>query len=484
MESNTSILDNSKRKEKCQKFTPNEIVAEMLDLAEYAAGKRIFGKKVLEHSFGSGNILSALIEEYILDGFRQGSSIEAIAKSLSQNIFGFELDKKLYRDTIERLQAILEKYKIPEVKWCLYNEDVLFWNGNVEFDYIIGNPPYVTYSEIDRENQLTLRERYNTCSKGKFDYYYAFIELSILKLSPWGKMVQLVPSSIYKNVFATEVRELLKKHIKEIRLFPSQRLFENAETSTSIFLYDSQETGAQVVCENKTTGSRYNIPRELLVNKWPISENVFSGKRVRFGDYFTASNSIATLLNEAFLISEDRISSIEQDVLRPAASPKTLHYQKKQHIIFPYKMIKGKTERFSVDEFETQFPNATKHLKLYAAKLSERKADESVKWFEYGRTQALQRIHQEKLLLSTVVTNSVKVYHLDKEVVPFAGFFITSARKDMELRTAIRVLENKDFLKYVHQVGIPISGSSIRITSKDINEYMLPEGVLYGRAEL
>lgn len=47
------IIANERNKKKCQKFTPLNKVDDMLDLAGYS--RDLFGKKVLEYSFGSGN---------------------------------------------------------------------------------------------------------------------------------------------------------------------------------------------------------------------------------------------------------------------------------------------------------------------------------------------------------------------------------------------------------------------------------------------
>ncbi len=44
-----SILNTENNREKCQKFTPLNIVDDMLDMAEYTTN--LMGKKVLENSF-------------------------------------------------------------------------------------------------------------------------------------------------------------------------------------------------------------------------------------------------------------------------------------------------------------------------------------------------------------------------------------------------------------------------------------------------
>lgn len=56
------------------------------------------------------------------------------------------------------------------------NEDYLKWEPDRKFDFIVGNPPYITYQELDEENRSYVRNNFITCEKGKFDYCYAFIE--------------------------------------------------------------------------------------------------------------------------------------------------------------------------------------------------------------------------------------------------------------------------------------------------------------------
>ncbi|MCD5414941.1 MAG: hypothetical protein LR001_08095 [Clostridiales bacterium] len=102
-------------------------------------------------------------------------------------------------------------------------------------------------------------------------------------------------------------------------------------------------------------------------------------------------------------------------MVKKAASPRNLSCDKSEHIIFPYYYDNGKLIRYSQERFEKQFPMATKHLIGYADSLRKRTSDSNVLWFEYGRTQALAHLEQTKLLLSTVVTNKVKVYERRKQ---------------------------------------------------------------------
>lgn len=80
-------------------------------------------------------------------------------------------------------------------------------------------------------------------------------------------------------------------------------------------------------------------------------------------------------------------------------------------------------------------------------------------------------MNQKKLLLSTVVTNNVELYELDINTVPYSGIYIISKDEEYDLNDAKIILQSKDFFEYVQRIGINVSGKSIRITCKDINNF-------------
>lgn len=467
----SSILDNKLNKEKCQKFTPADKVEDMLDIAEYKCG--LTGKKVLENSFGSGNIIIAVVRRYIKDSLSAGTLPQTISCNLKDDIYGVELDKELFNTCICRLNSLLEEYGIPSVEWSLYNEDALLWECKTKFDLVIGNPPYITYKDIDEDNRKWIREKYESCKLGQFDYCYAFIEKGINALNDTGKLVQLVPANIYKNVFGKKLRELLRPHVKSIREYPGQELFDKTLTSSTIFLYDKTCESDIVSYINLTAKQEVKVVRSSLGEKWIFSNATENSQgKVRFGDFFHASIVVATLLNKAFLLSELDVTGIEAEVVRKAASPKQMRRKKKEYIIFPYSYVDGELVRYDESAFEQRFPKATHHLNAYKNELDQRKKDDKANWFEYGRSQALSHLNQKKLLMSTVITKQVELYMLDENTIPYSGIFITVKKPGYSLNDAIRVLQSDHFMKYVQSLGISVSGNSKRITCKDINNYM------------
>lgn len=468
-----SILDNEQVRIKCQRFTPNETVKKMLRMAKYEVNNTIIGKKFLDNSFGSGNVLVEAVECYITACEMAGFPPADISEMLHRDICGIELDENLHAQCLTRLNSIAENHNLPKVTWNLICADALRWTTYERFDFIVGNPPYIAYREIDDQNRKYLRENFKSCRRGKFDYCYAFIEKALNLLSEDGILVQLVPNNIYKNVYAEDLRSMLCMHITKIDIFPSQNLFEDVLTSTSLFVYEAAAHSEDIICRDDTSKCNYCIKRSSLKGKWVFRELENSIKTTyRFGDYYNASSAVATLLNEAFIIRQETIEAvgIEKDILRPAVSPKAMHLKRKEYIIFPYYYDEGKLCHIAPESFEKEYPKAAQYLKRFFDKLQSRKSDRSAQWFEYGRSQALQHLDQEKLMLSTVITNSVEVYRINPEEIPYTGIYVIPIG-DKSIEFAEQILKSKEFMEYIKGIGISVNGKSVRITCSDINNY-------------
>lgn len=463
---------------KCQVFTPAKNVEELLDFVGYKTD--LYGKKVVENACGDGNILKIIVQRYIQDSINNKKNIYEIKQGLENDIFAFEIDPLHYNNCIKNLNLLVESFNIKNVQWNISNKDFLKQNIKNKFDYVIGNPPYITYRDLDVADREYLKKWYHSCQYGKFDYCYAFIEASIISLKEYGKLAYLIPSSIFKNVYAQELRDIILPYITKIIDYTTQKLFEKALTSSAILICEKKKYRSKIDYIDVVNQKEYQLEKQSLSKKWIFSnykreENV---KKV-FGDYFIAANSVATLFNNAYVLKEFVEENnyviygdykIERDIIKIGASSKALKQNRTELIIFPYYYEKGDLKKYNSIEFEKKFPEATRYLMTQRENLDKRKSDTGIEWFEYGRSQALAHLDQPKLLLSSIVTKKVKIYELSREHIPYSGIYIVSKQK-MPLDEAKKILESDAFYNYVKKIGINASGSSLRITSADINNF-------------
>lgn len=465
---------------KCQVFTPQDYVEKLLDSINYRQG--IYGKKILENSCGDGNILTVVVQRYIDDCRNNGLSRTKIRNGLSRDIYGVEIDPEQCKKCLRKLNKLLEQNGILPINWKLYNEDYLKMRlcEDVVFDYIVGNPPYITYSELRKADQIFLKKTFESCKKGKFDYCYAFIEKSIHELSCTGKMAYLIPSSIFKTVFGDNLRRIMLPNLVAINDYTQEKVFSEALVKSAIIILSKNNPYEEIHYVDETSQVDKKLRRDKLEKKWSFSyEN--TGEH-RFGDYFKVSHAIATLCNKAYVIKQWKIDefgnylcngvSIEKEMLRDAISPKLLHNGKTEKIIFPY----GYDENhillhFDEKQFKKNYPGTYSYLRLFKGELDKRDSDDSAQWFEYGRSQALSGLDCEKALISTIISSEVLVYKINKDTIPYAGMYIIPLTEQYSIDDGIDILMQDRFFMYAQSIGIHINGNSIRITSKDIENY-------------
>lgn len=467
---------------KCQVFTPEEYANELLDYAGYK--KNLYGKKILENSCGDGKILRIVVERYIKSLIKEEKNLESIKLGLEEDIYGVEIDEIHFKNCINSLNALAKEYKIENVSWNIFNENSLEKKWNIKFDFIVGNPPYIAYRDLNKEMREFLKNKYFSCKKGRFDYCYAFIEEAVDCLNESGVFAYIIPNSIFKNIFGENLRNYILPYVTEIIDFRSKRLFKNALTTTAFLVCNKGKKRDYIKYIDKEENKELELLKKCLEHKKWIFTDELNEKKIntkRFGDYFNAAMGVATLHNKTFviknIIKEDQkyiylINNfkIEKSILKKGASPLGLKKQRREDIIFPYQYKDNGLKKFTEEEIEELFPESLKYLRSQKEILLKRAIDKSIKWFEYGKTQALLHLNTEKLLLSSLVTSEIKTYYLNLDYIPYSGIYIVK-KSNISLKKAKEILESEKFLNYIKKIGKNANGKTLKITAKDINNY-------------
>jgi len=101
------------------------------------------------------------------------------------------------------------------------------------FDFVIGNPPYVSILGLSENEKEDFRATYET-AQGRFDLYLLFFERALKSLKPDGRMAFITPEKFLYVETAAPLRRLLGKfQVEEIKLVDEQ-VFDGLVTYPTI----------------------------------------------------------------------------------------------------------------------------------------------------------------------------------------------------------------------------------------------------------
>jgi len=160
----------------------------------------------------------------ILDpGCGEGAFVRGILRWRDRNggplprIVGVESDSR------RRRRAEREFGGIPEIQ--IRNADFLADPCDESFDFVVGNPPYVSILELSETEKQLYRTRFST-ARGRFDLYLLFFERALRLLNDGGRLVFITPEKFLYVDAASPLRSLLSRFdVEEIDLV-DETIFE------------------------------------------------------------------------------------------------------------------------------------------------------------------------------------------------------------------------------------------------------------------
>ena len=297
-----------------------------------------------------------------------------------------------------------------------------------KFDVVIGNPPYVRIHNIDGNMRTWLHQNYEFCH-GMFDLYLAFYEIGLKMLKQDGILLYISPNSFLKSAAGRKMREYIDNNnlLKYCEDFEHEQKFNNYSTYTCIV--------------------KLSHIGETIESPWNIEH-----KQVGLS-YASLQNGIATLADKIFI--SDDFSDLEQDLIHPILKASTGETK--------YVIVPPKTE-----EELKKYPKTYKYLLDYKTKLSSRSLTGNTKWFEFGRSQGLVNMNQEKIAIASVVPFSgLKFYRLPADYYVYSGLYATAQDLDkLEIE-----LSSESLLQYLIENGKPMSGDYVQIGSTLLKQY-------------
>lgn len=194
-------------------FTRAEVVDFILDLAGYTEDQPLHEMRLLEPSFGGGDFLLSAIGR-LLTAWRSSQHTKTVIEELGDSIHAVEL----HRDTFSATRAaVLNRLKQEGIedqsasaladRW-LVQGDFLLAPLEGQFDYIVGNPPYVRQELIPAPLLAAYRNLYQTLYD-RADIYIPFIERSLSVLAKGGSLGFICADRWMKNRYGGPLRRLV-----------------------------------------------------------------------------------------------------------------------------------------------------------------------------------------------------------------------------------------------------------------------------------
>lgn len=451
-------------KELGQVFTPPIIVEKMFNISKI--DDCIFTSKILEPSFGEGAFLLPIIEKIIVLGRKNKKTDDEILDIIQDNIYGVELDNTLFNKTQEAIKDLLKKYNLEDdIVLNLYNQDFLDFNID-DFDFIIGNPPYIRIHNIDEKTRKKIKNF--EFSTGNTDLYIIFFEKCIKLLNEKGKLIFITPNSFIRNTSQKNFRNFLCKNklIKEIIDFGSNKIFKNADTYTAI-TFLSKENDKESFLYKRSDGINILEERKILFSKdWFGSKN--DGDNL--GNICQIQYGFATNADKIFI--SDNFDDLEDGILHNIVKGSRIDSEKVQKVIFPYKKENGKYIAFSEEELKTKFPKAYKYLLSHKEELEKRSLENNTLWFEFARSQSIQAVDSKKLVIKHVIKNDQE--NIVYKIVPpgtcvYSGLYITVSDDNFE--KIEEIIKDASFINHLKENGKDMSGGYKSFNTKAVKNY-------------
>ncbi|MBQ3684803.1 MAG: Eco57I restriction-modification methylase domain-containing protein [Candidatus Methanomethylophilaceae archaeon] len=251
-------------------YTRSWVVDLMLDIIGYTSDRPLYRSSILEPSCGEGAFLTAIVRRLCSSkGFSECS-----VEDLSDCICAVDL----VPDSIEKCRAdiieILISYGMSESdsdhlagQW-LRAEDYLLKSYS-DFDFVVGNPPYVSSDEIPKNLREDYCSRLSTVTMGT-DLYVGFIENSLLSLGKDGKVCFICSDRWMQNSYGSKLRGFVSDgyHLDLICRMHDVDAFESEVSAyPAIIVLDRNESTEcrYVVCDGKFSNNDAHSLKSALI---------------------------------------------------------------------------------------------------------------------------------------------------------------------------------------------------------------------------
>jgi adenine-specific DNA-methyltransferase len=356
-------------------------------------------------------------------------------------------------------------------------EDFLRISGSAQFDFVIGNPPYVPITDLSESEKASYRRIFVT-AQGRFDLYFLFFDRALQSLKRGGRLVFITPEKFLYVDSASPLRELLARtHVQEIRLL-DERTFERLAT------YPTITTVANVTAAKETrvlqrTGRSLSILLPTNGVSWlPLIHGVRSPKNsdgVTLGSICRRiSCGVATGADSVFV---HKTKSIDRDLLLfayPTIAGRQLGennptLRTDHSMLVPYRKDGTLIAEHELGSLRHFLSRPSEREKLMARTCVERKP-----WYAFHETPPLSDILRPKILCKDITRRPQFWIDRTGELVPRHSTYYIVPRDPRRLDEICEYLNSIDAQKWLTYNCQHALNNFLRLQSRVLRQMPIP----------
>lgn len=262
-------------------FTKPSVVDFILDCAGYVHSKKLYTKSILEPCFGEGVFLNSIVSRLLKSFFEAGFKPSQARSQLSSCVLAIELHQPTHERMRRRLIEALVGFTIPRndsvflADTWLQQGDFLLTKIDKQFDYVIGNPPYLRQEAIPGALLKEYRSRYTTLFD-RADLYILFFERGLKLLAQNGRLGYICSDRWMKNQYGKILRGLIAKdfHLERfINMFGYPAFHDEVSAYTAITIIANQKTHGKTEVafspQADLSNTTYKILNQVAIDEEP-----------------------------------------------------------------------------------------------------------------------------------------------------------------------------------------------------------------------
>jgi methylase of polypeptide subunit release factors len=313
-------------------YTPGPLARFVIDrLAETGAAD--WGRW-LDPACGEGVFLCEMV-----DRLSSRLSPHQLPSTVEEFLFGIDIDPTACIRAREAVREAVARHSGPQdpsfFEANVMCRDFLDLDPELEggFDFVVGNPPYVSAQALTAAEKRRFLEKFQT-AWGRLDLYQLFIEQGLQMLKEGGRLTFITPDTWLTANSSRRLRQYVAEsfRLRAIERFERHDLFPGVATVPCVSVIErsakARKNSPAVICRHWHVGaeatqiqlgstSRLEIAKDGT--PWRCQSKRRAAPALRLGDLVERiSAGLATGLNGCFVLSADDTHGVEPELLRPA----------------------------------------------------------------------------------------------------------------------------------------------------------------------